>query len=88
LANQAKNELQVMVLNDLAEICKTVADNSAATENLRQQAGQLAAEFNSLVPYRGKANAPVHLRAEQLLVQMFLSRIVEVESWPADSSNQ
>jgi hypothetical protein len=77
------------VLTDLAEICKKVAENSAATENLRRQASQFVAKFNSLVPYRGKGDVDQHVQAEKLLIQIarFLPEIAALQSWPADSSN-
>jgi hypothetical protein len=56
-SNQAKNEVQVMVLSDLAAICQKLAAISAVPEKLRERAGDLFKEFNSLVPYRGKGDA-------------------------------
>jgi len=87
--NEARYDLKVMVLTDLSEICKKVAENSAATEILRQRAGQFVAEFNSLVPYRGKGDVDQHFQAGKLLIQiaLFLPEIAALQSWPADSSN-
>ena len=47
----------VMVLTDLAAICKKLADNSVLPEELRVQARQFVAEFNFLLPFRGKGTA-------------------------------
>jgi len=84
-----RNQLQVMVLTELAEICKKIAKNSAATEDLRQQAGQFVAKFNLLVPYRGEGDVDQHFQAKKLLIQIarFLPEIAALQSWPADSSN-
>jgi hypothetical protein len=87
-SNQAKNEVEVMVLSDLAAICKKVAENSAVPENLRVQFDSFAKEYDSLVPQRGKGNASVHYQAENLLIRIsrFLPRILDLQTWPADSS--
>jgi hypothetical protein len=87
--NQAKNEVEVMVLSDLAAICKKLTENSAVPKTLRDRAGEFVEEFNSLVPYRGKGDAKVHLQAENLLIKIarFLARMVELQTWPADSSH-
>jgi len=86
---QNRNELKVLVLTDLVEICKKVAENSRATKDVREKAGQLVAKFNSLVPYRGKGDVDQHFQAEKLLIQIgrFLPEIAALQSWPADSSN-
>jgi hypothetical protein len=88
-ANQAKNEVEVMVLSDLAAICKKLAENSAVPKTLRDRAGDFAEEFKLLVPYQGKGDARVHLQAENLLIKIarFLARITELQTWPADSSH-
>jgi len=87
-SNQAKNEVEVMVLSDLAAICKKIAENSTVPEKLREQASAFAREYDSLVPHRGKGNASVHYQAENLLIRMarFLPRILDLQPWPADSS--
>lgn len=74
-----KNEIEVMVLTDLAAICKKLGENAAVPEELRVQARRLVEEFNSLLPYRGKGTAPQHFQGEQLLVRIarFLPRVVE-----------
>jgi len=56
-SNEAKNEMEVMVLTDLAGICRKLAENSALTERLRVQARQFVEEFDSLLPVRGKDNS-------------------------------
>ena len=88
-SNEAKNEVQTMVLSDLAAICQKLAENSAVPEMLRERADELFKEFNLLVPYRGKCDAEVHFRAERLLTKMarFLPRILELETWPEDASH-
>jgi hypothetical protein len=88
-SNQAKNEVEVMVLSDLAAICKKLADNSDVPEKLRTQAGELVKEYDSLVPHRGMGNAVMHFHGESLLVRMarFLPRILDLQPWPEDSTN-
>jgi hypothetical protein len=76
---ESKNEMLVMVLTDLAGICKKLAENSAVPETLRVQARKFGEEFDSLAPYRGKGTAHQHAEGEQLLTKIarFLPRIVE-----------
>jgi len=87
-SGEARNAIKVMVLSDLGAICQKLAERSAVPPSLREQAAQMVEEFNTLLPDRGKGTAPEHFMGEQLLIQMarFLPRIVEVQSWPADSS--
>jgi hypothetical protein len=84
--NAARNEVKVMVVIDLAAICRKLAENSAVPDNLRAEAGELVEEFNSLLPVRGKGNPSEHAQGEALLIRMarFLPRVVEIRSWPAD----
>ena len=87
-SNQAKNEVEVMVLSDLAAICRKLTENSAVPKMLGDRAGELVREFDVLVQYRGKGDARAHFQAESLLIKIarFLPRILELETWPADSS--
>jgi hypothetical protein len=75
--NDEKNEMLVMVLTDLAGICKKLAENSAVPETLRVKAREFGEEFDSLSPHRGKGTAAQHFQGEDLLVRMakFLPRI-------------
>lgn len=79
---ESKNELLVMVLTDLAAICKKLADNPAIPEELRVQAVKFVGEFNSLLPYRGKGTASQHAQGEMLLTQIarFLPRVLEIQA--------
>jgi hypothetical protein len=88
-SNQAKNEVETMVLSDLAAICKKLSENSAVPDRLRARADEFVKEFNSLVPYRGIGDATVHFQGESLLIRMarFLPRILELEAWPSNSVN-
>jgi len=83
-SNDAKNEMLVSVLTDLAEICKKLADNSAVPETLRVQARQFVVEFNSLAPYRSKGTPAQHAQGEALLVRIarFLPTILQVQAEP------
>jgi hypothetical protein len=88
-SNQAKNEVEVMVLSDLAAICKKLAVNSAVPEGLRQKAAEFVEEYDLLVPHRGIGNATVHYLGENLLIRIarFLPRILDLQPWPADTTN-
>jgi hypothetical protein len=83
--SESRNEMLVMVLTDLAAICKKLAESPAFPENLRVRAHEFVLEFNSLVPVRGKGTAAQHFQGEQLIVKIarFLPRILEVQAYPA-----
>jgi hypothetical protein len=85
-SNEARNELKVMVLSDLAAICKKVAANSAVPDELRADAREMVEEFNSLLPDSGKGNPSEHAQGEFLLARMarFLPRIIEIQSLAED----
>lgn len=74
----------VMVLTDLATICQKLADNSLLPEELRVQARQFVAEFNFLLPFRGKGTASQFCAGEALLLRIarFLPRVLEVQAEP------
>jgi len=88
-SNESKNEVEVMVLSDLAAICRKLAENSIVPETLRAPAREFVAEFDWLVQFRDKGTATEHYYGEMLLTKIarFLPRIVELQAWPADSSN-
>ena len=77
---ESKNEMLVMVLTDLAGICKKLAENSAVPEKLRAEARKFGEEFDSLAPYRGKGTSAQHVQGELLLTKIarFLPRVVEM----------
>ena len=76
---EPKNEMLVMVLIDLAEICKKLADNSAVPDTLRAEARKFREEFDSLLPDRGKGTPAQHAQAETLVIRIarFLPKVVE-----------
>ena len=82
---EAKNEMLVMVLTDLSAVCKKLSEHSALPEQLRLRAGELAMEFNALLPARGKGTESQHFQAEELLhkIARFLPRVLEVQAQPA-----
>jgi hypothetical protein len=88
--NDEKNEMLVMVLTDLAGICKKLAENSAVPETLRVKAREFGEEFNSLLPVRGKGTAAQHFQGENLLIKIarFLPSVLEVHAAPATVSKQ
>jgi hypothetical protein len=85
--NVARNELKVMVVMDLAAICKKVADNPAVPDDLREEARELIEEFDYLLPFRGRGDPGQHEWGETLLVKMarFLPKMNQIQSWPADA---
>lgn len=83
-SNESKNEMLVMVITDLAAICKKLSDNSAVPDELRARASQFVEEFNSLLPSRGQGNWAEHAEGEHLLISMarFLPRLLEIHAQP------
>ena len=77
----SKDEVKVMVLCDLAAICKKLAGEPAVLEDLRLKAGEFVEEYNSLLPDRGRSTNPQHFEAAELLIRIarFLPRIVDEE---------
>ena len=77
---ESKNEMIVMLLIDLAEICKKLADNSAVPDTLRAEARKFGEEFDSLLPHRGKGTPAQHGQAETLILRIarFLPKVVEM----------
>jgi hypothetical protein len=88
-SNAAMNEMKVVVLSDLAAICKKLAENSAVPDEMRVHARELVREFELLLPDRGKGTPFEHFLAEKLMNKMalFLERIAKVQSRPANASN-
>ena len=83
-SSESNNEMLVMVLTDLAAICKKLADNSVLPEELSMQARLFVAEFDFLLPFRGKGTASQLCAGEVLLVRIarFLPRVLEVDARP------
>ena len=83
--NESRNNLKVMVLIDLAGICKKVADHPATPEQLREQALVYVGQFEALLPVRGRGNPEDIMQGEILLKQIarFLPRVVELHTYPA-----
>jgi hypothetical protein len=79
ITSESKNEMEVMVLTDLAALYNKLAQSSALREEQRVKARQFVAEFNSLVPYRGEDNASKHYEGETLLQRMarFLPNVID-----------
>lgn len=88
--NAARNEVKVMVVMDLAAICRKLAENSIVPDNLRAEAHELVEEFDSLLPARGKGTPSEHAKGETLLVKMarFLPRVNEIWSLPANDRGE
>ena len=79
---ELKKEMEVMVLTDLAAICKKLAEHSVLPEELRVQARQFVEEFDFLLPFSGKSTAFQYSSGEVLLVNIarFLPTIIEVDA--------
>jgi len=88
--NAAKNEMKVMVLTDLAALCKKLADNPAITKEMRAKARQFVDEYNVLAPYRGKGEHHQHFEGEKLIVLIarFLPSVLEIKSYPQGEPNE
>jgi hypothetical protein len=83
IANESKNEMLVMVLIDLGELCKKLAKDSAVPRDTREQALRFGEEYDSLLPYSGKGTASQH-QEERLIerIARFLPRVLEVDAHP------
>jgi hypothetical protein len=83
-ASKSKNEMLVMVLIDLGELCKKLAKNSAVPPDVREQARQFGEEYDSLLPYRGKGSGLQHYQGEVLIqrIARFLPRVLDVDAHP------
>jgi hypothetical protein len=59
--------------------CEEDIRASCRNENLRRKTGQLMAEFDALLPYRGKGNVLAHVEGESLLHRMakFIPRVLD-----------
>lgn len=89
-SNESKNEMLVMVLMNLGELCRSLAENPAVPAELRTQAQRFAEEFDSLLPYRRIGTPAQHAQGEKLLIRIarFLPRLVDVGAQPASPSTQ
>jgi hypothetical protein len=87
-ALQSKNEMLVMVLTDLTAICEKLTESSAVPEELRRKAEEFVAEFNMLLPSKGKGAEYAHFQGEALIIRMarFLPRLIDVQAAPAVSN--
>ena len=76
----SRDDVKVMVLTDLAAICKKLADEPAVLEDLRVKAAEFVSEYESLLEYRGRSNNAQHMAGEDLLVRIarFLPRIADM----------
>lgn len=87
--NESKNEMLVMVLIDLAGICRKLEENSSVPAELRTQAREFVAEFEELLPQRSRGTPLQHQQGEMLLIRIarFLPRLLEVQARPATAEN-
>ena len=54
MTNDQKNDMEMMVLTDLARICKKLADTPGFPEALRTQAREFGDAYDSLLPTKVK----------------------------------
>jgi hypothetical protein len=75
----AKDQVKVMVLSDLATICKKLAGEAAVLEPLRVRAAQFVEEYNSLLEDQAASTTFEHFKGEELLIEIarFLPRIAD-----------
>jgi hypothetical protein len=69
-SSESRNEMIVMVLTDLATLCKKLSEDTGAPGSVRVKAGEFVAEYNSLLPARGQGTAAQHFQGEQLLIKI------------------
>jgi hypothetical protein len=84
MTNDQKNDMEMMVLTDLAGMCKKLADTPGFPEGLRTQAREFGDAYDSLLPYKGQGTIAQHEMGEALLgrIARFLPRVLEVQSVP------
>ena len=75
----SRDDVEVMILTDLAALCKKLAEDPIVPEKLRAQALGFAEEYNLLLPDLGKCDRRLHFEAGRLLIQItrFLPNIPE-----------
>ena len=76
---QEKYEMKLMVLTDLAAVCKKLSDSSAITEDQRLQVRQFVEEYDRLLPFYGEGNPKKVFEGHKLLIRIarFLPYVVE-----------
>ena len=76
---QEKYEMKLMVLTDLAAVCKKLSDSSAITEDQRAQVRQFVEEYNRLLLFYREAIPEVLFEGHKLLIKIarFLPYVVE-----------
>jgi hypothetical protein len=69
-STKSKDDILRMLLEDLAGICKKLADNSAVPDQIGTRARQLGQEFDTLVPYYGHSTPAQRAQGEELLFKI------------------
>ena len=82
MSNDQKNDVEVMVLTDLAGICKKLAGTPGFPDALRTQAREFGDAYDLLLPYKGQGKIAQHEMGEALLTRIarFIPRVLEVQS--------
>ena len=80
-SNDAKNEMSIDVLIDLAGICKKLAHNPVVPEDIRKQANKYAQDFVVLEASRGEGTRAEHFWGENLTnsIAQLLPRVLSDE---------
>ena len=78
---ESDDDLQLIVLADLAAICERLAENVTIPRLLREKSGQLLEEFNALTSSDGELTAFQHFKAQALLFRItrFLPDVLTVD---------
>ena len=78
-SRQQKNKMKLMVLTDLAAMCKKLSESSAITEHQRVQVRQFLEEYNSLLRFYGEGIPDKVFEGHRLLIKIarFLPSVAE-----------
>jgi hypothetical protein len=67
---KAQAQVDVMILSELAAICKKLVENPVVPEKLRARAQGFVDGFTALAPYEGTGSRGLRFEGEQLLIRI------------------
>jgi hypothetical protein len=75
----SRDDVELMILSDLAALCKKLAHNPIVPERVRAEALGFVENYNSLRPYEGTGSRPIHFDTEGLVIQItrFLPNVTQ-----------